>query len=158
MSVLGVNNNTGLPGGGTRPPPGGPLEICQKIPFQAEDTVDRGHVSVPWVLLLHPHNRACMCLPLSSSLPPSQREPLKALLLPLTNIVPAAQACELRRSCCRRKLERGQSQKLTLASNLFSGPPSSWYLKKNFLDRQERGSPSSSQCCLQEGTNTGQGG
>lgn len=114
-SDLGVSSNAGLPAEGTTPP-GGPPEMFlsrEGESFWAEDTVDRGSVSVP--------RSPSRALPLPSSLPPNQREPLKDPLPTPTNTAPAAQACELRRACCRRELERGRSQKWTLASNLFFG-------------------------------------
>lgn len=155
-SDLGVSSNAGLPAEGT-PPPGGPPEmfLSRDESFRAEDTVDRGSVSVPWGPSPPPHEKA-RALPLPSSLPPNQREPSKDPLPTPTNTAPAAQAFELRRASCRRELERGRSQKSTLASNLFFGAPSSQYLE-NLPGRQGRKLPSP-QCLLQEETNAGQGG
>lgn len=144
-SDLGVSSNAGLPAEGT-PPPGGPPEmfLSRDESFRAEDTVDRGSVSVPWSPSPPPHDKA-RALPLPSSLPPNQREPSKDPLPTPTNTAPAAQAFELRRA-------RSRPYHLIC----FWGAPSSQYLE-SLPGRQGRKLPSP-QCFLQEETNAGQGG
>lgn len=128
--------------------------LSRDVSFQAEDTVDRGSVSVPWSHLPMIKHM------LTPALQPAS-QPKGALESPSatpTNMATAAQAYELRRACCGWELQRGRSQKVTLVSSLFFRAPSSRYLEKTLPRRQGRKLPSSPQCFLQAETNAGQEG